>query len=226
MHFVLSVQMFIGMSTYPSLQQLRSKTMFMLLMPRILNLILTVGSETFLRLWIQSPITRVQMSSSLMAVAFFSLEMKVITVMNSETLSIMKKPSACCCALHLTKLPPSAPPLKRWAFCCRSDILWRCLQALHSNWGFRVTDSLSSFVVNDRCILGMGVGQQISDIVGADSSAWALATSVVPLLSSSVDDSFVQAMVESCSLLQIPVQKERLTETASKSLEKSITIVK
>jgi hypothetical protein len=41
-----------------------------------------------------------------------------------------------------------------------------------------------------------------------------------------VDDSFVQAMVESCSLLQIPVQKERLTETASKSLEKSITIVK
>jgi hypothetical protein len=40
-----------------------------------------------------------------------------------------------------------------------------------------------------------------------------------------VDDSFVQAMVESCSLLQIPVQKER-TETASKSLEKSITIVK
>jgi hypothetical protein len=72
----------------------------------------------------------------------------------------------------------------------------------------------------------MGVGQQISDIVGAESSAWALATSVVPLLSSSVDDSFVQAMVESCSLLQIPIQKERLTETASKSLEKSITIVK
>ena len=59
-----------------------------------------------------------------------------------------------------------------------------------------------------------------------ESSAWALATSVVPLLSSSVDDSFLQAMVESCSLLQIPVQKERLTETASKSLEKSITIVK
>jgi hypothetical protein len=72
----------------------------------------------------------------------------------------------------------------------------------------------------------MGVGQQISDIVGADSSAWALATSVVPLLSSSVDDSFVQAMVESCSLLQIPVQEERLTETASKSLEKCITIFK
>ena len=58
-----------------------------------------------------------------------------------------------------------------------------------------------------------------------ESSAWALATSVVPLLSSSVDDSFVQAMVESCSLLQIPVQKERLTETASKSLEKRITIL-
>ncbi len=89
-----------------------------------------------------------------------------------------------------------------------------------------MTESLTSFVVNDRCILGMGVGQQISDIVGADSSAWALATSVVPLLSSSVDDSFAQAMIESCSLLQIPVQEGRLSETASKSLEKCITISK
>jgi hypothetical protein len=113
MHFVLLVQALPGMNSHLYLEQLRSKRMFILLMPRKLSLILTVGLETFLRLWIQSPIMRAQMSSSLMEVVFFSLEMKVITVMNSETLSIMKKPSACCCALHLTKLPPSAHLLKR-----------------------------------------------------------------------------------------------------------------
>jgi len=89
-----------------------------------------------------------------------------------------------------------------------------------------VKDSLSSFVVNDNCILGMGVGQQITNIAGADSVAWALATSVVPLSSSSVECSFLQAMITSCSRLQIPLSQERLTETASKAVEKCIILSK
>ena len=87
-------------------------------------------------------------------------------------------------------------------------------------------DSLSSFVVNDNCILGMGVGQQITNIVGADSCAWALATSMVPLSSSSVDCTFLQAMIAACSRLQIPLSEQRLTETASKAIEKCIVISK
>lgn len=89
-----------------------------------------------------------------------------------------------------------------------------------------MTDSLSSFVVNDNCIMGMSVGQQITDIVGADSSAWALATAVVPLLNSLVDGSFLQAMITSCRQLHIPLREHRLTDAASKSVEKCMALSK
>jgi hypothetical protein len=89
-----------------------------------------------------------------------------------------------------------------------------------------VKDSLSSFVVNDNCILGMGVGQQITNIVGADSFAWALATSIVPLSSSAVEGTFLQAMIAACSRLQIPLSEERLTATASNAVEKCIVVSK
>ena len=97
---------------------------------------------------------------------------------------------------------------------------------MHSNWSFRVTDSLSSFVVSDNCIMGMSVGQQITDIVGAHSISWALATSLVPLLSSSVDGLYLQAMITSFGLLHIPLKEEQLTDTASKSVEKCIALSK
>ena len=87
-------------------------------------------------------------------------------------------------------------------------------------------DSLSSFVVNDNCILGMGVGQQITNIAGADSVAWALATSVVPLSSSSVEGTFLQAMITSCRQLHIPLREHRLTDAASKSVEKCMALSK
>jgi len=99
-------------------------------------------------------------------------------------------------------------------------------KALHSNWSFRVTDSLSFFVVSDNCIMGMSVGQQITDIVGAHSISWALATSLVPLLSSSVDGLYLQAMITSFGLLHIPLKEEQLTDTASKSVEKCISLSK
>ncbi len=89
-----------------------------------------------------------------------------------------------------------------------------------------MTDSLSSFVVNDSCIMGMSVGQQITDIVATDSSAWALATAVVPLLNSLADGSFLQAMITSCSRLQISLQEQRLTDAASKSVEKCMALSK
>jgi hypothetical protein len=98
-----------------------------------------------------------------------------------------------------------------------------CYQALHSNWGFRVTDSLSSFVVDDSCILGLGVGQQITDIVGSDSAAWALATSNIPLSSIAVDEFFIQAMNLACRRLQITTEKRQLTECASQAVEKCIS---
>jgi hypothetical protein len=72
----------------------------------------------------------------------------------------------------------------------------------------------------------MSVGQQITDIVGADSISWALATSVVPLLSSSVDGLYLQAMITSCCRLHIPLKVEQLTDTASKSVEKCISLSK
>ncbi len=89
-----------------------------------------------------------------------------------------------------------------------------------------MTDSLSSFVVNDNCIMSMNVGQQITDIVGSDSGAWALATSFVPLLNSSVDGCFLQAMITSCSRLHIPLQEQQLTQAASNSVEKCLAISK
>lgn len=89
-----------------------------------------------------------------------------------------------------------------------------------------MTDSLSSFAVDDNCILGMGVGQQITDVVGADSTAWALATSFIPLLSYSVDGAFIQAMDKSCRRLQIPSNQEQLTNCAAQAVEKCNALYK
>jgi hypothetical protein len=72
----------------------------------------------------------------------------------------------------------------------------------------------------------MGVGQQITDITSTDSSAWALATSFVPLFTNSVHEPLLKAVTASCTQLQIPVSEERLTDAALKSLDKCIAVTK